>query len=217
MTRCLQIVISIGLLLLAGWTHAAPSAAEVADRVQAFYGRIRTYQASFEQIYRAKVQNTVKRSRGKVFFRKPGKISFRYHEPKGNRVVSNGKRIAAYDRQHKQLYRSTLKRSQYPAAVAFLMGKRSLKRTFKLRLLDPERRKIKKGYVLEGIPVDATAAYRKILLYVDDKSYQVRRVLVLDAQGNQNRFTFSKPTVNQPIAKSEFKLKTPRGATVVRP
>jgi len=221
--RLLHVALSIALLLLAGRVAAASpaakplSAAEVASRMQLFYEQVVTYRAHFEQRFRTKVQGTVKRSHGRVLFRKPGRISFRYHKPKGNRVVSNGKYITVYERQTKQLYRSKLRRSQYPVVLAFLMGRGSLKKGFKLRLLDPQRKKIKKGYVLEAVPIDATSAYRKLLMYVDDKSYQVRRVLLLDAQGNQNRFTFSKAILNKPIAKREFKLKTPRGTTVIRP
>ena len=44
--------------------------------------------------------------------------------------------------------------------------------------------------MLEGVPKEATPAYQKILLYVDANTYQVRRVLLLDAQGNRNRFDF---------------------------
>ncbi len=55
------------------------------------------------------------------------------------------------------------------------------------------------GYVLEGVPKEPTPAYQKMLLYVDGETYQVRRVLLLDAQGNRNRFDFSTPSINDKV------------------
>ena len=191
------------------------SAASVAGGVQQFYQKTTSYQARFKQSYRAKVQNIKKVSAGQVVFAKPGKISFRYKN--GNRVVSDGKVIKIYDADNKQMYRSKVKRSQYPAALAFLFGDGKLSRDFTLRLLDAKRMRVKKGWVLEAIPKDATPAYRKLLLYVDGASHQVRRVLVLDAQGNRNRFDFSAAVLNKKIAKKEFRFKPPKGTKVVNP
>ena len=71
--------------------------------------------------------------------------------------------------------------------------------------------------VLEGTPKEATPAYQKVLLYVDAQTNQVRRVLILDAQGNRNRFDFSAPVVNQPVAKTDFEFTAPAGTRVIKP
>ncbi|MBI4704178.1 MAG: outer membrane lipoprotein carrier protein LolA [Deltaproteobacteria bacterium] len=189
----------------------------VAERVQRFYDTTKTYQASFAQTYRIKVQNVKKESTGRLAFEKPGRLSFRYDKPNGNRVVSDGKTIRVYERENQQMYETKVAMSQYPAALAFLLGKGKLKRDFVLRLLDPAQMKVEGGYVLEGTPREATPAYQKVILYVDAETSQVRRVLVLDAQGNRNRFDFSAPVVNKPIPKEEFAFEPPQGTTIVRP
>jgi len=71
--------------------------------------------------------------------------------------------------------------------------------------------------VLEGTPKDATPAYRKVLLYVDAATAQVRRVLIVDAQGNRNRFDFEAPVVNTKVEPSEFVLVPPPGTQIVKP
>ena len=73
------------------------------------------------------------------------------------------------------------------------------------------------GLFTEGVPRTPTPAYQKLLLYVDAKTHQVRRVLLLDAQGNRNRFDFVSPSVNQPAPKGEFDFKPPRGTQVIKP
>lgn len=205
-------------LLPEGAAHAAgPTAEETAKRVQQFYDATKTFQATFTQTYTIKVQNVKKVSTGKVIFEKPGKMSWTYDAPNGNRVVSDGTTIKVYEKENEQMYETAVKTSQYPAALSFLMGKGQLTKDFSLRLLDPAQMKFEGGYVLEGTPKEATPAYQKMLLYVDAQTSQVRRVLILDAQGNRNRFDFTAPAVNQPAPKGEFDFTPPPGTRVIKP
>ncbi len=150
-------------------------------------------------------------------FQKPGKLSFRYDKPNGNRVVSDGKTIKVYERENQQMYQTKVHMSQYPAALAFLMGKGKLVRDFELRLLDAARMKFEGGYVLELTPKKGTPAYKKIIMYVDGATSQVRRVLILDVQGNRNRFDFHAPVVNKIIPPAEFAFTPPPGTEIVKP
>ncbi len=195
----------------------APTAEEIAGRVQKFYDATKTFRATFKQTYFIKVQNKKKESKGKVTFEKPGKMSFVYDEPSGNRVVSDGKVIKIYERENQQMYETEVKKSQYPAALAFLMGEGKLMKDFKLKLLDPSTMKFEGGYVLECVPKDASPAYQKMLLYIDGPTSQVRRVLILDAQSNRNRFDFETPEVNKPCEAKDFEFAPPKGTKIVRP
>lgn len=194
-----------------------PTAEEIGRRVQQFYDSTKTFKATFAQSYTIKVQNVKKESKGTVTFEKPGKMSWVYDAPNGNRVVSDGKVIRVYEKENEQMFETPVKNSQYPAALAFLMGTGQLVKDFNLKLLDAAQMKFEGGYVLEGTPKDATPAYQKVLLYVDAQTNQVRRVLILDAQGNKNRFDFSAPVVNQPVPKGEFDFTPPPGTRVVKP
>ena len=59
-------------------------------RVQTFYDQTKTFQANFKQKYIIKFHNLKKLDKGNVIFEKPGKMSWTYDEPNGNRVVSDG-------------------------------------------------------------------------------------------------------------------------------
>jgi outer membrane lipoprotein carrier protein len=196
---------------------AGPTAEEIGTRVQHFYDSTKTFKATFEQTYTIKVQNVKKVSTGKVTFEKPGKMNWVYDAPNGNRVMSDGNTIKVYEKENEQMFETPVKNSQYPAALSFLMGQGKLTKDFTLRLLDPAQMKFEGGYVLEGTPKEATPAYQKLLLYVDAQTNQVRRALILDAQGNRNRFDFSAPIVNQPVAKGEFDFTPPPGTKVIKP
>lgn len=195
---------------------AQPSAADLAARVQAFYNRTQTFQADFAQKYTIKAYNRTKESNGKVVFEKPGKMSWRY-TTNGNRVVSDGKILKVYEEEEKQMYEQPMNQSQYPAALAFLVGEGDIRTSFKLQTLDSEKAKFEGGYVLVGEPREPTPAYQKMLLFVDAKTDQVRRVMLIDAQGNRNRFDFSNPVVNKKSLPDEFKFTPLKGTKVIKP
>jgi outer membrane lipoprotein carrier protein len=56
-----------------------------------------------------------------------------------------------------------------------------------------------------------------MMLYEDGKTFQVRRVLLIDAQKNKNVFDFSDPVVNLPVPPSEFQFSAPAGTQVIKP
>ncbi|HVJ14488.1 MAG TPA: outer membrane lipoprotein carrier protein LolA [Polyangiaceae bacterium] len=196
--------------------QAPLTADQIVDRVQAFYDKTKVFKSSFKQRYSVKAYAKTKDSTGEVIFEKPGKMSWRYTN-NGNRVVSDGKLIKVYEKDNKQMYEQPLDKSQYPAALAFLTGGGKLKDSFTWERADAKQMGFEGGFVLVGTPKEATPAYQKIFLYVDGATYQVRRVLLLDAQGNKNRFDFVKPQVNSKAPPGEFNFTPPPGTQVIRP
>lgn len=192
-----------------------PGADEIGRRVQGFYDKTKSFRANFEQKYLIKATGIEKKSSGEVLFEKPGKMSWRYKN-NGNRVVSDGRIIRVFERDARQMFESEMGKSPYPAALAFLVGDGQLQTSFTLRKLDARQMKFEGGWVLEAKPKEATPAYQTMILYVDSATAQVRRVLLLDAQGNRNRFDFSKPAVNSKVQTGEFTFTPPAGTQVVR-
>ncbi|HEX2734428.1 MAG TPA: outer membrane lipoprotein carrier protein LolA [Polyangiaceae bacterium] len=192
------------------------SADALADKVQAFYDQAQTYQAEFKQRYTIYAYNRTKDSSGKVVFAKPGKMRWTYNS-NGNVVVSDGREIKIYEQENSQMYLQKVDKTQYPAALSFLMGKGSLKQAFVLSMLDAQQLDFPGGYVLLGTPRDPTPAYQKIILYIDAASFLVRRSLMLDAQKNRNRFDFGAARVNEPVAPGTFQFTPPPGTNTIRP
>jgi outer membrane lipoprotein carrier protein len=146
-------------------------------------------------------------------------MSFRYDQPNGNRVVSDGKTLKVYEQENKQMFSQSVDKSYYPAALSFLMGEGKLTESFDLSLVPPDQLQFEGGYILDGKPKteEKTPAYQRVLIWVDGATSQVRRVTVIDAQGNTNTFTFTAPRVNLPVAADEFKFDPPDGTTTISP
>lgn len=196
--------------------QAGLSADEIVDRVQSFYDKTTTFKAGFKQRYTVPSYDKTKDSAGSVIFEKPGKMSWRYTS-NGNRVVSDGKLIKIYEKENKQMYEQPLDKTQYPAALSFLTGQGKLKQNFKFKREDSKQMKFESGYVLSGTPLSPTPAYERVLFFVDAQTYQVRRVLIIDAQGNRNRFDFVTAEVNKKPPQGEFAFTPPPGTQVIRP
>jgi outer membrane lipoprotein carrier protein len=197
---------------------ALPVAADQAvSAVQAFYDKSTTYKSEFQQKFWVKAYNQEKTSHGRVVFAKPGKMDWQYEDPKDNRVVSDGMRIKIYEAANKQMYEQPVDKSQYPAALSFLTGTGRLADAFDFELFPGEEMKFPGGFVLVGTPKQATPSYSKVLFYVDSATSQVRRVMVIDGQGNRNRFDFINPRINEPVTAAEFQFTPPSGTSIVRP
>ncbi|MCC6648913.1 MAG: outer membrane lipoprotein carrier protein LolA [Polyangiaceae bacterium] len=225
--RFLPLVVPFALVAAQlGAAHAGPEPAasaapaggadEIAKKVQDFYDQTKTFQAQFKQVYKVKAYNQTKKSKGRVVFEKPGKMSWTY-DNNGNRVVSDGKLLKVYEKENSQMFEQPVEKSQYPAALSFLMGQGELVKSFHLKQLDAATMKFEGGHVLEGTPKDATPAYQKVIFYIDRETSQVRRVIILDAQGNRNEFTFSSPTVNKDLPSGSFDFTPPEGTSIVKP
>jgi outer membrane lipoprotein carrier protein len=197
---------------------AAPANVDEAiARVQTFYDATNTFTSDFQQEFVVKAYNTKKTSSGTVTFAKPGKMDWVYATPKDNRVVSDGNELKVYDAANKQLFQQQVNKSQYPAALAFLTGQGKLADHFTFELHPGSAMNFPGGYVLLGTPKVAHPAYSKVLFYVDAATSQVRRVMIIDAQGNRNRFDFSAPKVNVQVNPARFQFSPPPGTTIVKP
>lgn len=195
---------------------AAETAATVA-KVQAFYDGTTSFFSPFKQDFWVKAHNVRKQSEGSVTFAKPGKMAFDYSTPAGNRVVSDGAVLKVYEAANKQMFEQNIDKSQYPAALSFLTGTGKLTDSFTFVMYPGTAMDFPGGSVLVGSPAKPTAAYTKVLFYVDAKTSHVRRALIVDAQGNRNRFDFLEPKVNVPVTDGTFKLVPPAGTQIIKP
>jgi outer membrane lipoprotein carrier protein len=194
-----------------------PAVADVVVKVQAFYDKTTSFKSDFTQVFWVKAYNQKKVSRGRVTFAKPGKMDWVYDDPKDNRVVSDGAMLRVYEAANRQMFEQAIDKSQYPAALSFLTGTGRLSDAFDFELFAGDKMNFAGGYVLVGTPKVATPAYQKVLFYVDAQTYQVRRVMVLDGQGNRNRFDFVNPRVNETVNPNQFRFSPPAGTSIVRP
>ena len=200
-------------------------ARSVAAAVQSFYNQTRGVQAQFEQSYFYRLYNRRDRSRGSVTFLKPGMMRWRYARPNGKVITSHGNNLWIFEPgsegERGQCITQTVGDNQLPQAFSFLTGEGQLDENFSFRLLDAERHGYSNGYVLELRPAEESPHYDRILFFVPEREGRpsgiVRRVLIIDASGNRNRFDFSNLEWNPQVAESNFRFRPPRGVRCIQP
>ena len=197
----------------------APSDADlVAAAVQAFYDQAKDLSASFFQTYVNKVYQRTDRSKGRVVFKKPGKMRWDYDQPNGKVITSNGEKVLVYepgeDGDKGQVIEQDLGAAQLPQAMSFLLGTGKLQNDFTFRLLDAAREGYAAGDVLELKPKVATPQFERLVFYVErTKALRglVRRLLIIDASGNRNRFDFGGIKFNGNVGGQLFDFRPPAG------
>lgn len=202
----------------AGAAPLSPAAA-VAQKVDAIFLGKKAFTARFKQQYTQKISGKVKDSAGTLFVEKPNKISFRYDPPNKNRIVSDGKTLKIYVAEDNQMFETSVDKTEYPGALAFLMGN-GISPSFNFTLND--KAKFDGGSVLLGKPREPTPSYEYVLFYVDSAMLEkadpgvMRRVLIVDAQGNKNRFDFEGAAQPASVDPAEFTFTPPPGTNMTR-
>lgn len=203
---------------------AADPARQVAATVQSFYDQTKDLSASFFQTYVNKVYDRTDRSQGRVVFKKPGRMRMDYAKPNGKIIVAGGGKITMFEPGDEpgdqgQVLEQAINQTDLPQAMAFLMGTSRLADDFDFKLLDAAREGYPTGQVLELKPRKPNPHFDRLLFYVESASALrglVRRLVIIDASGNRNRFDFSEFKFNSGAPDSTFTWKPPANARRVQ-
>jgi outer membrane lipoprotein carrier protein len=183
---------------------AAPDAAAVARRVQAFYEGTRDLEARFVQTYSYAGFGRSQVSKGILRVKKPGRLRWDYQEPAPKTVALVGSRLVQWEPEANQAFVDEhFDATAMSAAVTFLLGKGSLAREFDLSL-DGE------GW-LSMRPRKPDPRVESIALEVG-ASGEVTATRVRDAQGNVNEIRLSEIRRNPGLPDGAFEVRIPEGA-----
>jgi outer membrane lipoprotein carrier protein len=214
-------IVSALLLALAPATGTPPAAAPAApgrlplpaviEKMQKNYDQAKDFRAHFSQKYTNVAFNRTKVSSGEVTFKKGGKMRWDYDKPDPQMFISDGKTLWLYEPEDKQAFRQSLKESQLPGALAFLLGKGKLTDEFDVALAGEISYGNKVDYRLSLKPKQPQATYKSIYFIVDAKSFYVTESVLVNAQGDINDITFSDVKVNTKVPDTLFNWTPPAG------
>jgi outer membrane lipoprotein carrier protein len=196
------------------WSLAAESnsAEAIVDRLQKSYDATADFTADFRQENEVKTLNRTLKASGKVSFKRPGKMLWRYDEPKGQFVLADGRHLYFYQPEQNQVIKSPLKnafRGDIP--LSFLLGLGNLKKDFNAALKSTEEN----SYVLRLEPKGEAGGFSEILLAVSKSSSDILWVSIRDAAANLTTIRFSAMRKGVGLNDSLFQVQIPSGADVV--
>jgi len=188
---------------------------QIVEKVQEVYNHTEDVQADFDQETRMKSWGQTQVAKGKVSFKKNGRMSWEYSAPIPQKIISDGRKIWFYVPQDRQVTVYEMNQGlQSEIASRLMLGKGNLNREFEIALTDSPGDD--KNYCrLRLKPLKPQAAIEQIVLKVDMKSFQVFETEIVDAFGNSNRIRFSHIKVNSHIPDSQFVFTVPAGVDVI--
>jgi outer membrane lipoprotein carrier protein len=188
------------------------SAEAIVDRLQKSYDTTADFTADFRQENEVKTLNRTLKASGKVSFKRPGKMLWRYDEPKGQFALADGKHLYFYQPEQNQVIKTPLKnafRGDIP--LSFLLGLGNLKKEFNAALKSTEEN----SYVLRLEPKGEAGGFSEILLAVSKSSSDILWVSIRDAAANLTTIRFSGMRKGVGLNDSLFQVQIPKGADVV--
>ena len=206
---------SFRLLLLVA--IAIPAQAEdihqLARAVDDHYNHLRSLQADFTEIYRGEGAERVES--GTLWLKKPRKMRWEYRSPREKLFISDGQVVWFYLPAERQLRKTTLRKlDDLRSPLVFLLGKTKLEKELRGLSKVVDQSPLSPGNtLLRGVPQGVVAA-NEVQLEVTP-SYQIVRIVLLEADGATTEFRFAGWTENLELSDSRFQFTPPPGVETV--
>ncbi len=161
---------------------------------------------------------------GHVYYQKPGKVRYEFAKPSGNLIVSDGrimwfyvKRLNTVGKQQLDLKTKTSSGSSVFHSSP-LTGVKRLFRKYHYRFDKAKQPRVEQGgnfFVLDLEQREKIGGYEKMKLYIDAKTYLIKRAVGDDGYGKTSTIEFSKIEINTPLGGKLFQYKPDNGVVVV--
>ena len=197
---------------------APDSATAVLARVQGFYDGTEDLTSSFKQTYVHHVYGTKTVLGGKLKIKKPGMMVWDYSKESDPDFYADKSKLWVIERDTRQVVTKDVSTSDFAGAVKFLFGGSRLLQEFRRRWASEglvQRYGKENHDVIELVPIQANAHYKRLLLVVDKASGRVDAFVVLYADDSTNHFVLSNVQRNPGLAEEEFRFEVPPGYVVV--
>jgi outer membrane lipoprotein carrier protein len=189
----------------------AQSASDVAQALQRKYDSIRDFTADFTQISESGPLKKKFTERGTVLIKKPGKMRWEYRQPEEKLVVSNGRIIQTYIKEDKQVVMAEAS----PTPALFLAGQGNIVRDFIPEIVALPTTLPTGTQALKLTPKTPQPEYEWMIVGFDPKTFSIRGLVFIDAQGSTQSLVFANLKENVNPADSRFDFKPPRGVEIV--
>ena len=196
----------------------SPSTDQVLDRAVAAWGKVKTARATFEQTITNPLTGSTGNARGEFQEQRPNKLSIRFTEPSGDRIVSDGASVWVYlpsSAPGQVIKRSASDASAIPLDITgeFLTDPRSRYSVTAAGTGDVAGHA---AHALTLLPKpDAAAPFTKATIWVDDDDGLIRQFETVEQSGVTRRVRITTLDLNVPVERSLFTFTPPSGVRVI--
>jgi outer membrane lipoprotein carrier protein len=188
---------------------------EVVAGLQKRYASVTTLSAQFEQTYRG--PGIVQVESGTLWLKKPGLMRWEYRVPETKLFISNGRDTYLYTPEDRQVMVQSLGASEkLSTPLEFLLGEGNIAKSFTASWEVESYSKLEQTYLLRLAPRVAEQGYAYLVLEVDQKDYDLRRMVIREASGNTSEFLLANVMLNPKVDSRQFEFTIPKGVEVIR-
>ena len=204
------------------FSSASPTAAggqsvdATVDRAVAAWAKVTSVRASFEQQVTNPLTGSAETARGEYQQQGKQRISVRFTDPAGDRIVADGKALWLYlpSTTPGQVIRADAGNS---ASVDFTAQFLASPRT-RYTIADAGRATVdgRAARALLLTPKDKSVPFKRARVWVDDRDGLIRQFEVVDGSGLTRLVRLKGLRVNGPVDAKAFTFVPPRGVKIVR-
>jgi outer membrane lipoprotein carrier protein len=188
----------------------APSAHELAQRVDRHYNQLHSLKAGFTESYQGLGMHRAES--GTLLLLKPGRMRWDYTTPAGKLFLLDGKYAWFYSRGDPQVQRLAAKElDDLRSPLRFLLGHTELEKEMSSLTLASAAHG---SFTLSGQPKGQEKRVDRLTLTVTEDG-TITGIEIEETDGAITRFTFTGEVLNPPIPAEQFRFTPPPGVPVV--
>jgi outer membrane lipoprotein carrier protein len=185
------------------------------EGLQKRYAAVASVSAEFQQFYRA--PGIEQAESGSLLMKKPGLMRWEYRAPERKLFIADGRDTYLYTPEDRQVLVGRLSAAEIRSTpLQFLLGQGDILKSFVASKEGEFRAKFEGSVLLRLTPRSREPDYAFLVLECDQRTYELRRIVIRELTGNTSEFVLSNLVMNVKIDGKQFQFKIPKGVEVVR-
>jgi outer membrane lipoprotein carrier protein len=183
--------------------------------LQQRYASAATMSGSFQQTYRAPGIEQIES--GVFRMKRPGLMRWEYRQPQEKLFVADGREAFLYVPLDRQVTVQHFSASDIRGTpLDFLLGGADIRKSFAISWENNFKPVPEKTLLIRLTPRSNQSEYEFLVLALEPKNYDLRRITIHEHGGNTSEFLLSNLIANTKIDSKEFQFKPPKGTDVIR-
>jgi len=189
---------------------------EVLQLIQSQYKSILSFSGKFVQIsYKKNTDIPPKEAKGRVSYKRPGKMRWFYSLPEEHLLVINGGKLWLFDPLLENVTVQKIENIADGTALSFLLGIGDLNKDFRQREISQSFLQIQDGLIVELVPKKTNSNLAFIQLQVHPKKYDLKKILMMDKQENYSTIELNSLKYNIELEDKLFEFKITEDMEVI--
>jgi outer membrane lipoprotein carrier protein len=185
------------------------------DGLQRRYASVETVTGVFQQTYHAPGIDQVES--GVFRMKRPGLMRWEYRRPEEKLFIADGREAFLYVPLDSQVTVQPFSASDIRGTpLDLLLGGAEIRKSFAVSWEQQMKPAAEQTALIRLTPRRGEGEYEFLVLEIDPKSFDLRRIVIREHGGNTSEFQLTDIKVNVKMGNKEFQFKIPKGVEVVR-